>query len=470
MGVTISVVRASNPVGLTAASEAMRQSISEVDVLIESRQRTLRSVRTVWSGASSDAAMMRGLRLLENQNNLRSRLHAVRATLSKGGNQLSALREQILSTSSQATMLGGIVGDDGSVRPSAVAHMLTPTIATAYSNVLRALLDTFESVDVATASGLRGEQPVTAASVYQAVDFVTGARAPEAPPHQEPDALTRRQNEIDAFKQVFGREPESSNDWKTAAALDPHSYDEKYAGVPPEIVAGRIEPVPGQGMVKSGLFIPRDVVFNVPRDDLGDHRGFDPNFAPEDTRVSIYVDYENGLVIARQNPSVDVAGNVRVLAPDIKVQQAPGGAVRVQYEAANGFAPPGAELSGHVVRGDIVITPGASGAAASVDGVIGDYPSLEVYQELPTGETRTLAQDAADSGNVYGPLTELPFSHDIGRGAAAFNPFESQAPQLPGGPRYPGDTAPYVPGRIDPNTPTELAPPGDSIPAVVVVR
>jgi hypothetical protein len=54
--------------------------------------------------------------------------------------------------------------------------------------------------------------------------------------------------------------------------------------------------------------------------------------------------------------------------------------------------------------------------------------------------------DAADSGNPLGPLTELPFSHEIGNGSAAFEPFESYAPQLPGGPRYPGDTVPYVPG------------------------
>ena len=146
-----------------------------------------------------------------------------------------------------------------------------------------------------------------------------------------------------------------------------------------------------------------------------------------------------------------------------------GAAVRIQYEAANGFAPPGAELSGHVVRGDIVVTPGKGSAAASVDGLIGDYPSLEAYQNVPTGHTYTLAQDAADSGNVYGPLTELPLSHEIGRGTAAFAPFGSDAPQLPGGPRYPGDTVPYIPGRVDLNAPTDLGS-VERIPDVVVVK
>ena len=106
---------------------------------------------------------------------------------------------------------------------------------------------------------------------------------------------------------------------------------------------------------------------------------------------------------------------------------------------------------------------------ASVDGLIGDYPSLEVYQNVPTGHTYTLAQDAADSGNVYGPLTELPFSHEIGRDTAAFAPFGSDAPQLPGGPRYPGDTVPYIPGRVDLNAPTDLGS-VERIPDVVVVK
>ncbi len=68
------------------------------------------------------------------------------------------------------------------------------------------------------------------------------------------------------------------------------------------MVVGRIEPVPGQGIVRMGLYIPAGEVVNFPHNDLGDDRGEDQTFDPERTRVSLYVDYENGLVIARQNP------------------------------------------------------------------------------------------------------------------------------------------------------------------------
>lgn len=465
MGATISVVRSSDPHGLTIASETMRREVSALDDLIDSQRRSLHDLGQAWSGTASSTATARGHRVLSETDAFRIRLHAIGAALLSGGTQLVELRDEILSTANQAAMLGGIVADDGWVRSSAITRAMTPTLAAAYSTVLRTLLNTFDAVDEATASGVKRANSTE--SLYRAVELVTGGVLPEAPP--DPDANAQRRNEIEAFRQVFDRAPVSSTDWETAAALDPHSYEDKYADVPPRVVIGRIEPVPGQGVVKAGLFIPRDVVFNVPRDDLGDDRGFNQSFAPEDTRVSMYIDYENGLVVARQNPSVDTAGNVRVLTPDVKVQQAPGGAVRLQYEAANGFAPPGAALSGHVVRGDIVVTPGAGSTAASVDGVIGDYPSLEVYQNVPSGHTHTLAQYAADSGNVYGPLTELPFSHEIARGIEALEPFESDAPQLPGGPRYPGDTVPYVPGRVDPNTPTELGP-ADQIPNVVVVK
>ena len=466
MTATISGVRGSNPDSVTAAAGALGKSVAEVQTQIHSQQGLLSGVRQSWAGRASTAAVGRGSGLMQSQIAFRNRLDVVRRALSAGGRQLSALRAHILSLSSQASVLGGIVDDDGTVRPSGTGQMMTPTLAKAYTVVLQRLLAAFDSVDAATASAVRG---AGSSATVQAVGFGVGGDAPQGPPGLGSAVGEKRQNEIDAFKEVFSREPTSETDWETAAALDPHSYDEKYQGVPPSIVVGKIEPVPGQGVVKSGLFIPRDEVFNVPRNDLGDNRGFDPNFAPEDTRVSLYVDYENGVVIARQNPSVDDAGSVEVATPRVKVQQAPDGAVRIQYDAKNAFAPPGADLSGHMVRGDVVLTPGISGQPAAVDGLIGDYPSLEVYQNMPDGTTHTIVQDAADSGNSLGPLTELPFSHEIGRGAAAFEPFESYAPQLPGGPRFPGDTVPYVPGQVDPNTPTNLGPTND-IPRVVVVR
>ncbi|MFD3508798.1 WXG100 family type VII secretion target [Nocardia sp. NPDC058666] len=144
-----------------------------------------------------------------------------------------------------------------------------------------------------------------------------------------------------AFQQMFGRAPTSPTDWKTAEALNPSSYDPKYQGVPPSIKVARIEPVPGQGVVRAAAFIPAAEVFNADMGglnyDKGDNRDEDPNFDPEHARVTTYVDYENGLIITRQNPSVDSNGEVRVGVPEVQAQQLPNGAVMIQYDAGNPF-------------------------------------------------------------------------------------------------------------------------------------
>ncbi|WP_284236020.1 hypothetical protein [Mycobacterium antarcticum] len=88
-----------------------------------------------------------------------------------------------------------------------------------------------------------GEGDPSNDGAIQAVDFKQGP-----PGHAESEA-DRRRNEEAAFKGVFGREPVSSADWSTAAALDPHSYDPDVQGLPPEIRVARVAPVPGQGVV-----------------------------------------------------------------------------------------------------------------------------------------------------------------------------------------------------------------------------
>ncbi|MGH3542844.1 MAG: hypothetical protein ACRDTO_10810, partial [Mycobacterium sp.] len=109
---------------------------------------------------------------------------------------------------------------------------------------------------------------------------------PEAPAKPDPEA-NRRQNQIDAFTRVCGRTPSSAADWDTAATLDPHSYDRKNGGVPPNIVVGRIKPVPGQGVIRTNLFIPGRTVWDPQLDmppvhnNLGDNRGFSPTAGPE---------------------------------------------------------------------------------------------------------------------------------------------------------------------------------------------
>jgi hypothetical protein len=264
----------------------------------------------------------------------------------------------------------------------------------------------------------------------QAVDYRTFKQAPPSPDGG------RRQNEIDAFKQVFGREPTSAADWETAAALDPHSYDPEYKGVGPEIKVVKIRPVPGQGEVRVSQWIPqRDVSgFPPPNRDFGNNRGADPHFDPGNTKVTTYIDYENGIVVMRQNPSIEETpdggpGRVLVGDPQGSVMQAPDGSVRVKYDAGNPFAPgmfrdPQGLFAGHeeTVNGDLTFTPGVGGV--QVGGTRTDYPSMEIYQDLPDGGTHTLLIDPAQSGSSLGPATNLPFHHDVGIGGKAFEPFD----------------------------------------------
>ncbi|MGB3664258.1 DUF4226 domain-containing protein [Mycolicibacter algericus] len=260
----------------------------------------------------------------------------------------------------------------------------------------------------------------------QAVDH-TFKRSPAS-------ADERRLNQIDAFKQVFGRDPVSASDWKTAAALDAHTYDPKFQGVDSEIRVARIDPVPGQGVVRASQWIEQPWVNRLGSHDAGNDRGPNPRFDPEDTKVTTYIDYDNGIVVMRQNPSAELnidgaPVRVEVGVPRGSVTQTPDGSVRIKYDAANPLAPgvsadPRGPLGSHrlSVNGDLVFTPGPDGV--HVDGTRTDYPSLEVYQDLPGGSTRTVLIDPAQSGSTNGPLFNLPFHHEVGIGGKAFAPFD----------------------------------------------
>lgn len=237
-----------------------------------------------------------------------------------------------------------------------------------------------------------------------------------------------------AFQQIFGRAPSSPTDWKTAEALNPNSYDPKYQGVPPNIKVARIEPVPGQGVIRTAAFIPAAQVFNVDAGgmklnyDMGDNRSEDPNFDPEHARVTTYVDYENGLIITRQNPSVTASGEVKVGEPEVQASQLSNGSVLIQYDAANPFAPPGSGVTGHTVNGELVISPtsGNPGTPRVIaGGEITNYPSMEIYQDNSAGDSRPVLIDPADSGSQWGPLRNLPFFHEVGGGKEMFEPFRA---------------------------------------------
>jgi hypothetical protein len=269
-------------------------------------------------------------------------------------------------------------------------------------------------------------------ALIQGVD----GRQPETSEQQKQDEQ-RLHNQVDAFKRVFAREPTSEADWETAAALDPHTYDPKFKGTESQIEVVMIRPVPGQGVVRVSQWIEQRDVTSSPfgNRDLGNNRGPNPNFDPEDTKVTTYIDYESGLVVLRQNPSVEetstgAPGQVKVGTPNGSVTQLPDGSVRIKYDAGNPFAPsitadPNGPLAGHTitVNGDLVFTPGPGGV--QINGTRTNYPSLEAYQDLPGG-TRTILIDPAQSARSAGPALNLPRHHDVGPlGGKAFAPFDS---------------------------------------------
>jgi hypothetical protein len=258
----------------------------------------------------------------------------------------------------------------------------------------------------------------------QAVDNKTLKDAPAAA-ESEAD---RRQNQIDVFKQVYGREPVSANDWGMAAALDPHSYDPKYNGVPPEIVAGRFTPQPGNGVVRSNMFIPIDQVQNIFKDptdikdgrylpkNFGDNRGPSATADVEASRVSVFVDYDHGVIAVRQNPTVNVdgeRGGAAADVPSVHVVQAPDGRMTIDYNAHDGYENPLGTAAGATVNGRITLEPHADGTV-SLGGNTTIYPSMETYQYRDGGVPAQLQWNAANSGSALGPATGLERHHWVG--------------------------------------------------------
>ncbi len=327
---------------------------------------------------------------------------------------------------------------------------------------VRSLLARANAADDDLASAIRGAAGMeTPDQIYDKLDD----GSPPQQSHQgeaEPEA-NRTHNQMKAFEQVFGRAPLSAADWTTAAALDPHSYNDKNAGVPPNIVVGKIEKVPGQGVVRTNLFIPGDEVIapssTVYDMNVGDNRGFSPTAGPEDTRVALVVDYDNGIVIARQNPSVNAdTGEVRTGTPSIGAVQQSDGSVLIGYNAADPFSPGGEEIA----KGAQISVNGRIGIEPTVDGPRGggdvtNFPALEIYNDRPGLGTTALVQSwpmVADE--ELGPLVGLPFHKPVGDASIVLG-FNDVHPQL-----IPPATLPHMPGAEPPVMP--VTPPMVSLP------
>lgn len=280
---------------------------------------------------------------------------------------------------------------------------------------IRSLIARANAADADLASAIRGAAGMeTPEQIYDKLD--DGAPPKESHPGEAEPEANRTYNQMKAFEQVFGRAPLSSSDWTTAAALDPHSYNAKNKGVPPNIVVGKIDKVPGQGVVRTNFFIPGDDVASpqvLPPGiemNLGDNRGFDPTAGPENSRVSVVVDYENGIIVARQNPSVNATtGEVQAGHPDISATQKGDGSVLLRYNAADPFALGGEGVGKGVpisVNGTLAVQPTADGP--KIGGEVTTFPAVEIYGQRQGADQTTLLQSwPSFTDGEWGPVAGL---------------------------------------------------------------
>ena len=378
---------------------------------------------TPWLGAAADAAQQRAHSDRMTVLGIADRLRDAADIARTGAGEIRAAQQAALRAVEAARHAGFAVAEDFAVSSREVGSpgYLAARMAKAF--------DLSDDIAARVVELLEAEERV-AQRISTANIGLDPAVFKDAPGDVVDDLAERRENQLAAFRQLFGRYPVDRIDWSTAAALDPHTYDAIFDGTGSQVQVVRINPIPGQGEVRVSQWIPqRDVIgWPIWTNDLGNNRGPDPQFHPEDTKVTTYIDYENGVVVMRQNPSVMAGtGEVRVGKPAGSVSQRSDGSVRIRYDAGNPFAPgpstsPTGPMAGHqmTVNGDLVFSPGAGGVR--VDGTRTDYPSMEVYQDMPDGTTRTVLIDPADSGRSFGPMLNLPFHHDIGSGGGGGPP------------------------------------------------
>ena len=442
MAVTLQQVQTSRPEGLTESATALGAKASGLATQIDGQRGTLDRLRASWHGTASDAALAKATPTLLRMQRIHQSMTAAQSVLQTGGDQLTQTRANVLRTVDQLTAQGWQIAADGtvSVRPGGpldqfakmgpINALKVQQLAATNSAAVKTLLAGFDATDRQLGQGLR--------NAVTGLDYPTQNLIGDVPlTPQIPGEDERRHNQQEAFRKVFGHDPASKSDWTTAASLDPHTYDPKFGGKDSVVKVVRIRPVPGQGVVRSSQWIPQRDVYSYPPGsrDLGNNRGPNSKFDPEDTKVTTTIDYDNGVVVMRQNPSVmenddGSPGEVRCGTPTGTVTQLDDGTVRIKYDSGNPFAPdisrdPNGPLQNHLVtvNGDLVFTPGPGGV--TVDGTRTDYPSMEVYQDMPDGSSHTVVIDNATSGSSTGPMFNLPFHHDVGNGGKAFAPFDT---------------------------------------------
>lgn len=367
-----------------------------------------------WSGQAAAACRERVSEEADSARRFAVELEDVAETMRNVGRRLEYAKASVenAATDIESDPHGLTVHNDWRVNISPMA--LIPAPETDPGLVRQAIAERQEQMDEAVRF-LREEDAACAQLLSEAMKRAANAG--------------RRLDLAAAFERAAGRLPETPHDWITASMLDPYSDAEKYGGTEANVVMGTIQPVPGRGVVTMDLYIPNYSVFNATTSsiaglltgdsvgtdyDLGDFRGPTSDPTIGNARVEIVVDFESGLVVARQNPSVAESGVVGVETPDVVVQQLTSGDVRIGFDATNPLAPVGGAPF-HSVKGDVAIT--SEGDQLRLGGTRSNYPAFEAYHHASDGSVTQLVHDeAAVPFNLHqlGPLVGLPFSHQLG--------------------------------------------------------
>ncbi|WP_457149596.1 hypothetical protein [Mycobacteroides abscessus] len=389
------------------------QTIRDVATALEKQSASLKDIKNsfpnlphvdAWTGVAADAAnneLGQFGRLIGVHSEGRA---AAAAKMREAADEFEAAKAKLAKIENEAQGKFSIDYTNGAVKPLSTKDKNAAQQAAELEAAIHRVVEEGNAAD---------------AALTHAVNLADGDEQPDSLPLTMTGILgeldrirSPRENQEMAFRKVFERAPTTPADWQTAAMLDAHNYDPKYKGVMSEVTAAKIDPQPGKGVVQVNAFIPGKQVWNFGHD-KGDNRGFNANALPEQARGNLLIDYENGLVVARDNPSVSVeSGNVAVHKPDVSVVQGPGGAVNIKWDMADGFVPGGADmgkLTAHSVAGEMVVKPNDSGGY-QIGGHMSDFPAYEVY-----GNGQAIYQYMPSMGyDERGPLVQLMGDHQFG--------------------------------------------------------
>jgi len=153
MTVTVSAVRAARPERLTAAAAELGAPIARLDALLTAERQALAALRRSWTGGAAEAAVARGEAEVDRQEELRTRLVALRRALDAGGGRLDHARAALLWVVGVVEATGYRVRDDGTVVPPPVPALLVVPAA-AWTAVVRTLLALFTALDAEAAAAV----------------------------------------------------------------------------------------------------------------------------------------------------------------------------------------------------------------------------------------------------------------------------------------------------------------------------